>query len=129
MTGEEDHWSMYTASQHLPAVLTDPNRGKQSNFFTKTWGDTFIEKTVIEKSPFLQEVTWSHFDAYLRKYGKRYRRHLRLSQTKIENSQSKVKHTEFNTKIIPDIYLRQNFNLNDPKVFAEVFQSKKENSR
>lgn len=125
MNGEDESWSIYTASQHLPAVLTDPNRGKQSNFFTKTWGDSFVEKTVIEKSPFLPEITYAHFESYLRKHGKRYKRHLRLSQAKFEDIHVKAKRSEFSTDSIPKIYLTQDFNLNNPTVFSEVFESKK----
>lgn len=125
MNSEDESWSLYAASQHLPAVLTDPNRGKQSNFFTKTWGDTFTEKTVIEKSPFLPEITYAHFEAYLRKHGKRYKRHQRLSQVKFDNALVKPKKQEVNTECIPDIYKSQNFYLNDPAVFSEVFESKK----
>lgn len=125
MNHEDEPWSIYTASQHLPAVLTDPNRGRQSNFFTKTWGDTFVEKTAIEKSPFLPEITYAHFDTYIRKYGKRYKRHLRLSQTRFEDIQLKTKRSEVSTDSIPKIYMSQDFNLNDPSVFSEVFESKK----
>ncbi|KAJ8945379.1 hypothetical protein NQ318_007025 [Aromia moschata] len=125
MNAEGEHWTLYNASQHLPAVLTDPNRGKQQNFFTKTWGDAFVEKTSIEKSPFLPEITYAHFEAYLRKFNKRYKRHIRLAQTKFDNNHVKPKNTAFNIDSIPEIYLRQNFNLNDPKVFAQVFQNKK----
>lgn len=125
MNGDDEQWSIYTASQHLPAVLTDPNRGKQSNFFTKTWGDSFVEKTVIEKSPFLPEINYVHFDAYLKKYGRRYKRHLRLSQTKFEDIQLKVKKSEVSTDSIPEIYMRQDFNLNNPAVFSQVFETNK----
>ncbi|XP_060529199.1 vacuolar protein sorting-associated protein 54 [Cylas formicarius] len=128
MGTEEEHWNIYKASQYLPAVLTDPHRGKQSNFFTKTWGDTFIEKTEIEKSPFLPEITYAHFDQYLRKYSKRFKRHLRLAQTELEDS---IKHrksdnfvAESRISCIPEIYLRHTFNLSDPKVFLEVFGNK-----
>lgn len=124
MNGEDEQWSLFTASQHLPAVLTDPNRGKQSNFFTKTWGDTFVEKTVIEKSPFLPDITYAHFENYLRKYGKRYKRHLRLSQTKFDNNHVKPRNST-SLNVIPEIYLKQHLNLNDPKVFSEVFKNEK----
>ena len=60
-------WSVYSSTQNLPAVLNDPNRGKQSNFLTKTWGDSFVEKVEIPKSPFLPEVTMQHFESYLKK--------------------------------------------------------------
>ncbi|CAH1965831.1 unnamed protein product [Acanthoscelides obtectus] len=124
MNGEEDRWSIYTASQHLPAVLTDPNRGKQTNFFTKTWGDSFMERTVIEKSPFLPDITYAHFENYLRKFGKRHKKHVRLSQARFENNAVKPKQCQ-GIERIPEIYLRPNLSLNDPKVFAEVFQSNK----
>ena len=60
-------WSVYSAAQNLPAVLNDPNKGKQSTFLTKTWGDSFVEKVEIPKSPFLPEVTAQHFESYLKK--------------------------------------------------------------
>lgn len=126
MGANDEQWSLYSAAQHLPAVLTDPNRGKQANFFTKTWGDSFVERTEIEKSPFLPEITYAHFETYLRKFGKRYKRHLRLAQTKLENNHVRTRtksdsKQEPNTESIPDIFLSQNFNLNDPKVFGAVF--------
>lgn len=126
---EEDRWTVYKASQYLPAVLNDPNKGKQSNFFTRTWGDSFVEKTEIEKSPFLPEITYAHFEQYLRKYGKRHKRHQRLSQTKFDESvkqriKSEVPSCEDKLNIIPKIYLQKDFHLNDPKVFAEVFEYK-----
>lgn len=64
---EASTWTIYSASQNLPAVLNDPTKGKQGNFLTKTWGDSFVEKTDIPKSPLLPEVTMQHFDAYLKK--------------------------------------------------------------
>ncbi|XP_056637024.1 vacuolar protein sorting-associated protein 54 [Diorhabda sublineata] len=125
MNGNDERWSIYSASQHLPAVLTDPNKGKQANFFTKTWGDTFVEKTTIEKSPFLPEITWAHFDNYLNKYGRRYKIHSRLKEIKCENNHKKIQTHTVNTEGIPEIYLRPSLNLHDPKVFQEVFQTKK----
>ena len=60
-------WNVYSAAQNLPAVLNDPNKGKQSNFLTKTWGDSFIEKVEIPKCPYLPEITMQHLESYLRK--------------------------------------------------------------
>ncbi|KAJ8914688.1 hypothetical protein NQ315_017387 [Exocentrus adspersus] len=126
MSVDNEHWTIYTAAQHLPAVLNDPNRGKQINFFTKTWGDAFVEKFVIEKSPFLPEITYAHFESYLQKYGKRYKRHLRLSRSKFEDTHiNKQKNNDFDKDYIPEIYLKHKFNLNDSKMFAEVFQENK----
>lgn len=60
-------WTVYSAAQNLPAVLNDPFKGKQSNFFTRTWGDGFVEKVDIPKSPYLPEITMQHFEMYFKK--------------------------------------------------------------
>lgn len=77
---EPEEWSVFMAAQNLPAVLNDPSRGKQSNIFTKKWGDSFVERTHIAPSPFLPEITFDHLDGYIKQIGKRYRRHIRLNQ-------------------------------------------------
>lgn len=81
-------WNPYLAAQNLPAVLNDPSRGKQSNFFTKKWGDTFVEKTPINASPYLEKIDWPDFEVYLRRIGRRYKRHQRMEQSLLEREQS-----------------------------------------
>ncbi|CAH1122580.1 unnamed protein product [Ceutorhynchus assimilis] len=126
---EEKPWTLYNASQYLPAVLSDPNKGKQSNFFTRTWGDSFVEKTEIEKSRFLPEITYAHFDQYLRKYGKRTKRHQRLNQLQLDEStkpktNSEVPSSQDKLNLIPSIYMTNDFNLSDPKTFNQLFDDK-----
>lgn len=75
-----EQWSVYMAAQNLPAVLNDPSRGKQSNIFTKKWGDSFVERVAVAPTPLLPDITFAHLDTYIRQIGKRYRRHLRLKQ-------------------------------------------------
>lgn len=77
---EPEEWSVYMAAQNLPAVLNDPSRGKQSNIFTKKWGDSFVEKAHINSTHLLPEITYDHLGDYIKQIGKRYRRHLRLNQ-------------------------------------------------
>lgn len=36
-------WSVYDCTQNLPALLNDPRRRRGNDFFTRTWGDTFVE--------------------------------------------------------------------------------------
>ncbi|KAI4460664.1 vacuolar protein sorting 54 [Holotrichia oblita] len=125
-TAAAEQWSLYSAAQNLPAVLNDPNRGKQSNFFVKTWGDTFIEKVEIEKSPFLPDITYSHFESYLKKVGRRIRRHRKLSHTKFEGNHIKTRSkneivVDASIGTIPAIYLKPTLPLNEPAVFNEVF--------
>uniref|UniRef100_T1GY92 Uncharacterized protein n=1 Tax=Megaselia scalaris TaxID=36166 RepID=T1GY92_MEGSC len=74
-----EEWSVYLAAQNLSAVLNDPIRGKQTNMFTKKWGDYFVEKVKIEKSPHLDNVEWGDFEVYLKRIGKRFKRHQRLA--------------------------------------------------
>lgn len=74
-----EEWSIYMATP-VPAVLNDPSRGKQSNIFTKKWGDSFVEKVHIGSTPLLPDITYEHLELYIRQIGKRYRRHLRLNQ-------------------------------------------------
>lgn len=118
-----EQWTVYSAVQNLPAVLNDPNRGKQTNFFVKTWGDTFIEKTEISHSPFLPEITYGHFELYLKKVGRRYKRHRRLSQVKLESNNLKAKTETISDGIedIPPIFLKNTLPLNDPNTFNEIF--------
>lgn len=74
-----EEWSIYMAAQNLPAVLNDPSRGKQSNIFTKKWGDTFVERVQIPPSHVLPDITFNHLDNYIKQICKRYRRHVRLN--------------------------------------------------
>lgn len=113
-----DDWTFYSSSQNLPAVLNDPNRGKQSNFFTKTWGDGFIDRVEIYPSPYLPEITLLHFESYCKKISKRYRRHCQLKV----NVPSKAKAPVVETVCeVPQIFYEQSLALNNPEIFCQVF--------
>lgn len=117
---ETSDWTFYSSSQNLPAVLNDPNRGKQSNFFTKTWGDNFIEKVELFPSPYLPEITLAHFESYCKKVARRYRRHCRLK----ENIPAKAKVLSVeNVCEVPEFFYEQSLPLNDSSVFSKVFPS------
>ena len=123
-SNKEAKWSVFSAAQNLPAVLNDPGRGKQTHFFTKKWGDSFVEKTHIGPSPYLADIQMDHFENYLKKIGKRYRRHTRINQTNSELSSQQISDqlaTQLNLKDIPDVFLKHNLELYNPSVFAEVF--------
>lgn len=149
MKEAEDKWIIFSAAQNLPAVLNDPSRGRQSNLFTKKWGDSFVEKQQVQPSPNLQQVEWKHLELYCKKIGKRYRRHIRLGSlgsthdysapTPISispsSSISSLQITEnfnyrnINEKLlneatirdIPQIFLKENLNLSKAETFALVF--------
>ncbi|XP_046587056.1 vacuolar protein sorting-associated protein 54 isoform X1 [Neodiprion lecontei] len=140
VTGSSPSWTIYSAAQNLPAVLNDPNKGKQSNFLTKTWGDAFVEKVDIPKSPYLPDVSMQHFDNYMKKIARRYRKHSRMN-TNSNNSTSpnellqnfpnlrKVKSLErsqFDLSSIPKIFLMPHLDLAQKENFLAVFPFAKE---
>ncbi|XP_073822897.1 VPS54 subunit of GARP complex scat [Musca autumnalis] len=124
-------WSVFSAAQNLPAVLNDPSRGKQSNLFTKKWGVDFVERNHVPATPYLPEVTHTDFEKYLAKIGKRYKRHERLcSQQAMELEEAGTKGTsampsspshDVNLNAIPDIFLKEQLNLQHAPTFSQVF--------
>ncbi|KAL3268454.1 hypothetical protein HHI36_007565 [Cryptolaemus montrouzieri] len=127
MTPSAEQWSVYSAAQNLSAVLHNPNLGKQSNFFVRTWGDAFVENTEPEKSLYLPEINYSHFESYFIQYGKRIKRHKRLlqykSSSKILNDTNKVKEEEVDLREIPEVFLKQDFKLTDAGIFSIIFRN------
>ncbi|XP_028161268.1 vacuolar protein sorting-associated protein 54 [Ostrinia nubilalis] len=118
-----EDWTFYSSSQNLPAVLNDPNRGKQSNFFTKTWGDNFVDKVELSPSPYLPEITLSHFEPYCKRITRRLRRHCRLK----ENLPAKTKLPVVEALCeVPGVFFEQSLPLNDPNIFYKVFPSLKD---
>ena len=68
VVNDQNKWTFYCSQVNLPAVLNDPRKSKRElDFLTKTWGETFVEKTEILPSLHLPNITRSHFDGYLRR--------------------------------------------------------------
>ena len=62
-------WTIYHSAVNLPAALNDPRLTKrETDFFSKTWGDSFHRNRILP-SPYLPEITQSHFEKYLHKTG------------------------------------------------------------
>ncbi|XP_046388598.1 vacuolar protein sorting-associated protein 54 isoform X3 [Ischnura elegans] len=133
-------WSIFSSTQNLPAVLNDPNRGKQKDFFTKIWGDGFVEKAEIPKHPYLPEITAAHFENYIKKISKRYRKHVRINHSvpkpslddellqhfpslRAAKSLDKI-HSD--TSGIPKIFLQPTLDLTNLDTFNAVYNSSKE---
>ena len=66
---EDQHkWTVYNSKVNLPAALNNPMLVKrETDFFTKTWGMDFYEKTHLPTSPYLQEIGWYHFEDYVKR--------------------------------------------------------------
>ncbi|KAJ8669831.1 hypothetical protein QAD02_001090 [Eretmocerus hayati] len=138
-------WSMYSASQNLPAVLNDPNKGKQSNFLTKTWGDSFVERIDIPRCLYLPDITWQHLEPYIKRIGRRYRKHARINSSailpppttrellpsvkmvkQISSPNGPVDNSRYDLENIPKIFLVQNLDMSKKDIFNEVFSFSKE---
>ncbi|XP_073989176.1 VPS54 subunit of GARP complex scat [Rhodnius prolixus] len=132
---QDNKWTLYSAAQNLPAVLNDPNKGKQRDFFTKTWGDNFVELNDVPEPNYLPHITIHHFEHYLKKIGKRHKRHLKLNsivpkppthadllQTfpslRIGKYPDK---SSFDIGVIPKIFLQPNFDLSNLDTFNTVY--------
>uniref|UniRef100_A0A182SID3 Vacuolar protein sorting-associated protein 54 n=1 Tax=Anopheles maculatus TaxID=74869 RepID=A0A182SID3_9DIPT len=122
-------WSVFSAAQNLPAVLNDPSRGKQTSFFTKKWGDAFVEGVPIGPSSRLADIRWEAFDAYLKRIGKRYRVHTRIANVPTANATSQQalvsdrlpNGATASLKDIPEVFLKQQLELHRPATFAAAF--------
>lgn len=149
MKEAEDKWNIFSAAQNLPAVLNDPSRGRQSNLFTKKWGDSFVERQQVPPTPHLPKIDWNHLELYCKKIGKRYRRHTRLGSvgsthdytaptpgsispsssisslqifesSNFRNINEKLLN-EATIRDIPQIFLKQDLDFSKPESFALVF--------
>lgn len=69
---DQCHWSIHSSVQNLPAVLNDPRKAKREvDFFTKTWGDGFIDKSShVAPNYSLPTINKSHFEAYIHRTSK-----------------------------------------------------------
>ncbi|PNF33403.1 Vacuolar protein sorting-associated protein 54 [Cryptotermes secundus] len=140
----EKQWSLYSAAQNLPALLNDPNRGKQRDFFTKTWGDSFVEKIDIPKAHYLPDISHAHFESYLRKIARRYHKHVRMNAVtpkqsphnellqhfpRVKAARSLVvipERGQFDISCIPKIFLQANLDLSHVDTFKAVYQFSKD---
>ena len=66
---EDQHrWTVYNSCVNIPAALNDPRLIKrETDFFTKTWGVDFYEKTDIPPSNYLPDINKYHFETYIRR--------------------------------------------------------------
>lgn len=121
VTRNHEQWTVFSAAQNLPAVLNDPNRSKQTTFFTRTWGDSFVDRT-SGASNRLPDITWNHFQTYLIKIGKRYKRHARFDKQQQTPQHNGTELTgNYGLQDIPQIFMKPHLELSNPATFASVF--------
>jgi len=140
-----DMWSVLSSSVNLPAVLNNPGKGKQKDFFTRSWGVDFVDTSILPSSPHVCEIPPTAFDRYLRKVRKHYVRHTKTGNLQQPSSPNRTPSSSRETtpspvpqqspianklapqKLnIPNIFLDQNFDLSNPTTFSTVFSFFKE---
>jgi len=138
-----DFWNVLSSSVNLPAVLNNPDKGKQKDFFTRSWGVDFVDSSILPSSPHVCEIPHLSFDRYLRKIRKYYLRHhvtgnvhQSSSPCSTPNSSREstpasspngsiskpfISSTAVAAMNIPSIFLDQNFDLSNLTTFNTVF--------
>ena len=141
-----DFWNVLSSSVNLPAVLNNPAKGKQKDFFTRSWGADFVDTAILPASGNICEIPANTFERYLRKLRKHYVRHRDTATAGLNTSLSSTSSRETTpspspesdksssssllkarsppppVKLnIPSIFLDQNFDLTNPNTFNAVF--------
>jgi len=108
--------------QNLPAVLTDPKKGKQRDFFTRTWGEDFTENQPIPPSPYVCQLSAKHCEKYLKKLRRYCPRHCVGGQPARGPITSRSPSTSVDSlSHAPHIFLDANFDLKNPETFGKIF--------
>ncbi|XP_065562783.1 vacuolar protein sorting-associated protein 54-like [Artemia franciscana] len=117
---DSGRWSMFMSCQNLASALSDPNKGKQKDIFTKNWGYSFTETSEIVRSPLLDTPETEDFRDYLKRISRRYKKTRKKSdnQRRLEAAPEKLCEP---LESVPKIYLQANFSLKNPDIFAKVF--------
>ncbi|KAK4307536.1 hypothetical protein Pmani_020683 [Petrolisthes manimaculis] len=127
----EKKWGVFSSTQNIPSVLNDPRKGMKRDFFTKTWGETFVEVRDIPPHVALPQVTTKHVESYVRRLRKRQRLLARLATVQAGKDQEAAEESSLEPSPrvseqlpqegVPAIFLSSSFNLEDPETFYSVF--------
>lgn len=70
---DQHRWTVFDSQVNLPAALNDPLRVKrETDFFTKTWGQEFYEKMYVPESRYLPDIDRKYFEKYKHRISKVY---------------------------------------------------------
>lgn len=132
-------FTVYSSTQNLPAILNDPRLLKrQTDFFTKTWGEDFISQDVPPLT-LLPNIPKASFNDYLKKTEFRIKVHQKLKKNSVGGGttatpgdtgftaaavaaakRQSVDKVASDISLIPKVFLMPNFALEDPEIFNSV---------
>ncbi|KAM4694569.1 vacuolar protein sorting-associated protein 54 isoform 1-T2 [Discoglossus pictus] len=128
VVADQHKWTIFHSKVNLPAALNDPRLAKrESDFFTKTWGQDFVDAEVLP-SPYLLPITKEHFASYKQQTTLREKSHAKwktLCPPKDDFDRPAFSHSHVNKsradlEQVPKIFLKPDFALEDSLTFNAV---------
>ncbi|KAG8584107.1 hypothetical protein GDO81_008685 [Engystomops pustulosus] len=126
VVADQHKWTIYHSKVNLPAALNDPRLAKrESDFFTKTWGQDFVEMDILP-SPYLQPINKDHFSSYIQQTSLREKNHERwksICPPKDDYNRtafSLVNKSRADLDQVPKIFMKPDFALDDSLTFNAV---------
>ncbi|EDV24143.1 uncharacterized protein TRIADDRAFT_27025, partial [Trichoplax adhaerens] len=101
---------------NLPAVLNDPRGRRETDFFTKTWGEEFVPPSIIPPSHYVEWIDLSDFNEYRSKIAHPYKIHKKNKKSIKGGIGSKKEDSTGDGKV----FLEPKFALEDPDTFNAV---------
>ncbi|XP_053316120.1 vacuolar protein sorting-associated protein 54 [Spea bombifrons] len=128
VVADQHKWTIYHSKVNLPAALNDPRLAKrESDFFTKTWGQDFVETEVLP-SPYLPAITKENFSLYREQTTLREKSHEKWKTIcppkgdfdRTALTQSLVNKSRGDLEQVPKIFMKPDFALEDSLTFNAV---------
>ncbi|XP_073409859.1 vacuolar protein sorting-associated protein 54 [Dendrobates tinctorius] len=126
VVADQHKWTIYHSKVNLPAALNDPRLAKrESDFFTKTWGQDFVEVDVLPSS-YLRPINKEHFSSYSQQTSLRERNHERWKSKcppKDDCNRTAFSHankSRADLDQVPKIFMNPDFALDDSLTFNAV---------
>ncbi|KAL1243814.1 Vacuolar protein sorting-associated protein [Trichinella spiralis] len=128
--------NVYSLAQNLSAALNDPRKPRHltSQFFTRHWGESFVE--TAEPPPLYNHraVTWKNVESYMNEICPRHRRHLKderkiLKRFKKSQSVSGESEIATSTLNIPELFCSSSFCLKNVTCFNALIQLAEQSSQ
>lgn len=125
---DQHRWTVFDSQVNLPAALNDPLRVKrETDFFTKTWGQEFYEKMYVPESRYLPDIDRKYFEKYKHRISKRYRRYAKYKnqiEQEAPGGETFLQQMEKNRaelQQLPKLFMLSNFDLENTDTFNAVF--------
>ncbi|KAG8124461.1 hypothetical protein E2320_019780 [Naja naja] len=113
---DQHRWTIYHSKVNLPAALNDPRLTKrESDFFTKTWGQDFVDIEIVP-SLYLPQINKEHFVTYQQEVVQKERIHEKCKS--ICPPKDTFDRTLLHTH--GRIFMKPDFALDDPLTFNAV---------